>query len=175
MLQPRFTFQNIPISIAQLHDFLKELPLFKFYDEIERISKNPNDNPTECDTLTGFNTLQEICYKIVYILDNITQFSNLVDVANNNYRSCKYLKYLVQEEIEKEECDSYTLRSLYEALNKYKSPNGNYECIFEQNTNTDTNINHTTKELYYYAEYLYWIKENLKYFKYRGNKILPIS
>ncbi|SCA59639.1 hypothetical protein PVC01_000012500 [Plasmodium vivax] len=118
-----------------------------------------NDSHNECVKLTDYKELQKICNKLGYVLDNITKFSKFVDVDNNNNRSCKYLNYLIQEEIEHLESDSNNISSLYETLNKYKSSHDNYECIFKQNANTDTKIAKTSKNVYYYSEYLYWIKK----------------
>ncbi|SCA59809.1 VIR protein [Plasmodium vivax] len=160
------TVHYTPISIAHGSEFLKELPLFKFYVKLESISTTPYKDHDECKSLNGFNELQKICYKLGDILGEITEISKLVDVDNNknNDRSCQYLNYLIQEEIEKEKekCDPNTLPSLYKALNKYKGSYGDYKCKFEQSNNTDTDIAKTSKNMYYYAEYLYWIIKEFK-------------
>ncbi|SCA59794.1 VIR protein [Plasmodium vivax] len=154
------TFKYTPIAIAEGYDFLNKLPLFKFYDELKSISTTQNNNRTECNNLIDYEDLQRICNKLGYILCNITQISNIANVDNN--RSCKYLNYLIQEEIENVNSDSNKLPTLYEALKKYKTSYENYKCDFEQNTETDIDIAQTIKQLNYYAEYLYWINENFE-------------
>ncbi|VUZ99691.1 PIR protein [Plasmodium vivax] len=158
------TSQYSPISIAQGYDFLKQLPLYQFYENLKSISAIQNDNHTECETLNDSNELQKICYQLGNILGKITQINKLVDVDNNNNnnRSCKYLNYFIQEQIEKVKPASNNLSTLYEALNKYKGKYEDYKCNFQENTKTDTDIAKISKELYYYAEYLYWIKKNIK-------------
>ncbi|KMZ77354.1 hypothetical protein PVIIG_05502 [Plasmodium vivax India VII] len=152
------TVQYSPIAIAQ-YDFLKELPLFKFFDQLKSISTTPNNNHDKCESLTHYNKLQNICNKLGVILGKIKEISILVDADNNN-RSCKYLNYLIREEIEKEKCDPNTLPFLYEALNKYNGSYENYKCHFKQNTDADINIAQTIKQLNYYGEYIYWFNQN---------------
>ncbi|CAI7723969.1 Plasmodium vivax Vir protein, putative [Plasmodium vivax] len=159
------TVQYSPISIAQSYVFLRELPLFKFYNELNITSTTPKINHDQCKNLTRHHDLYKICNQLGDILGNIKEINKLanvdVDNNNNNNRSCKYLNYLIREEIEKEKCDPNTLPSLYEALNTYNGSFENYKCNFEPNTNPDpdTDIAEKSKKLYYYTEYLYWITQ----------------
>ncbi|KMZ88687.1 hypothetical protein PVBG_05543 [Plasmodium vivax Brazil I] len=156
---------DIKMILKYTYDFLKQLPLYQFYENLKSISAIQNDNHTECETLNDSNELQKICYQLGNILGKITQINKLVDVDNNNNnnnRSCKYLNYFIQEQIEKVKPASNNLSTLYEALNKYKGKYEDYKCNFQENTKTDTDIAKISKELYYYAEYLYWIKKNIK-------------
>ncbi|CAI7718379.1 Plasmodium vivax Vir protein, putative [Plasmodium vivax] len=159
MSQTRSTFQYSPITIAQ-YDFLKELPLFKFYNKLKSFYTITKDGHPECKSLTSYNELQNICNKLGDILDNITEISKTVEVDHNinNNRSCQYLTYFIQEEIENLKSESSDLPSLYEALKEYNSSYENHKCKFELNIDADINIAKTRKQIYYYAEYLYWIK-----------------
>ncbi|KMZ94044.1 hypothetical protein PVMG_02270 [Plasmodium vivax Mauritania I] len=148
-------------SIYRNNKFLNQLPLYQFFDKLISIPTTPNKKHDECESLNGYDELQKICNRLGNILDKITGISTLVDADNNkNNITCKYLDYFIQEEIEKEQCDSKNLPSLYEALNKYKDSYLNYKCDFVQNTNNDTTIYHTIKQVNFYAEYLYWLNQN---------------
>ncbi|SBT56334.1 PIR Superfamily Protein [Plasmodium ovale wallikeri] len=152
-------------QLSSTHGFLEKLPLYEFYELIEKTNCKPTAPNTKCDynIVKNIKDSQEalsLCQKSENILHSFKDTSNKIFQSKNKNKFCHYFKYWLNGKTKYSTIDVNNSQRIYHNLSFYNfALDNDYKCNNISELNVKKETFEKIKYLFFYKENLYWIKE----------------